>query len=390
MRKLALIILACMGLILTGCQQRQTTKTKADSVKTTTLKTLKPASKTWIFSQSVSSKQTPKQGVSNQLTPSVISKTDSLNSWTTAKGQFMSSSVKYQQLSFAKWQQAQRQHFVKSAQSRIHYMSVSQVNAVLKQLGATFKIQKLSDLVYLETQTSSLPLDQAFVAQGHHLYGINIQYIDNEQAITIKRGTVFTDTDTKQAGKHLDVASLNGTWIAAETTTSASDTGKIMVKDGYLYQHRYDSYERSAVQDLSHYSLTSLNQNTTYAAHKTDAAHAGYQLTQQSVASGDTTGYLYLFISKNQLIRIGQGQTTTYQKTSATIGAADLPQSDLTIFTQVDQQKPASKAATITSKTDAPVVGLSDSLNYLTDPNAGQITSNVGVSLNQGKLTLKN
>jgi len=199
----------------------------------------------------------------------------------------MSYAVKYQRVSLAKWQLDQRSHYVKAVQKNIHYMSVAQVNAVLKKLGANFKISKLSDLIFLETKTSGMPVDQAFVAKGHHLYGINIQYMTADQTITINRGTAFTDTSTKKTANHVAVSKLNGTWIAAETTTSSSDTGKIMIKDSYLYQHRYDSFERSAIQDLSHYSLTSLNQNNTYASQKSEAANGGYQLTAKSVASGE-------------------------------------------------------------------------------------------------------
>lgn len=286
----------------------------------------------------------------------------------------MSYAVKYQRVSLAKWQKDQRKHYVKDIQKKIHYMSVAQVNAVLKKLGANFKINKLSDLIFLETKTSSMPVDQAFVAKGHHLYGINIQYLDADQTTTINRGTSFTDTSTGKIAKHVAVSKLNGTWIAATTTTSSSDTGKIMVTDGYLYQHRYNSYERSAIQDLSHYSLASLNQNNTYASQKTEAANGGYQLTAKSVASGDSVGYLYLFVSENRLIRIGQGQTTTYQKTSTTVADVDLPESDLKIYEQMDQRYPTSPASTITTKADAPVIGLTDSIKYLTDADAGQIT----------------
>jgi len=376
MRKSILTIIALTLLVLSGCSTKksQTATTASPSVKATTEKTIKSASKTWTFSQSVSSKQTKKNGVDNQLTTAAVSRTGALTNWTTAKGQFMSYAVKYQRVSLAKWQKDQRKHYVKDIQKKIHYMSVAQVNAVLKKLGANFKINKLSDLIFLETKTSSMPVDQAFVAKGHHLYGINIQYLDADQTTTINRGTSFTDTSTGKIAKHVDVSKLNGTWIAATTTTSSSDTGKIMVTDGYLYQHRYNSYERSAIQDLSHYSLASLNQNNTYASQKTEAANGGYQLTAKSVASGDSVGYLYLFVSENRLIRIGQGQTTTYQKTSTTVADVDLPESDLKIYEQMDQRYPTSPASTITTKADAPVIGLTDSIKYLTDADAGQIT----------------
>jgi hypothetical protein len=144
---------------------------------------------------------------------------------------------------------------------------------------------------------------------------VNIQYSDTEQAPTIERGRAFADTSAKATPKHVNVASLNDTWIAAENTTSASDTGKLLIKDGDLYQHRYDSYERAAIQDLSHYSLGSLNQNVTYVAFKTDAAHAGYQLAHTAVASGDSTGMLSLIINANKIIRINQQIVTTYTKT---------------------------------------------------------------------------
>ncbi|WP_057895982.1 hypothetical protein [Liquorilactobacillus oeni] len=391
MRKLTFFIIALIILLTSGCStQKQKTAITTNTVKATTLKVLKPNSKTWTFSKKISSKQTSNHGVSNSISTSAVSKTDDLSNWTTSKGRFISYSVKYKQVPLKEWQRDMRKNFVKNAQKKIHLMTVTQVNASLKKLGAGFKISKLSDLIFLETQTNGMPLNQAFVAKGHHLYAIDIQYIDTDQTITIDRGQVFADTRTKKAAGQIAAAKLNGTWIAAETTTSASDTGKIMIKDGYLYQHRYDSFERSAIQNLNSYSLISLNQNATYASQKINAARAGYQLNQKTVASGDSLGYLYLFINENKLIRIGQGQATTYQKTSTLVAANDLPQDDIKIFEQMDQKNPAEAASTITVKADAPLVGMSSSIKYLTDPEAGQIISNEAVSLTNGTVTINN
>lgn len=133
----------------------------------------------------------------------------------------------------------------------------------------------------------------------------------------------------------------------------------------------------------------SLNQNMTYASQKTNAARAGYQLTQKSVASGDSLGYLYMFVNENKLIRIGQGQTTTYQKTSSLVAANDLPKDDITIFEQLDQKKTGEAASTITVKAGPPIVGMSSSIKYLTNPDAGQITSNIPVvGLEDGRVTI--
>jgi hypothetical protein len=267
-------------------------------------------------------------------------------------------------------------------------MSVDQINAVLKKLGAKFKITHLTDLIFLATKSNGLTIEQAFAAKGHHLYAINIPYFDNDQTQTIDRGEVFTDTDTKKATGQISLAKLNGTWIAPQTTTSSADTGKILIKDGYLYQRRFDSIERSAIQNLSAYSLISLNQNTTYANQKINAANAGYQLTRKAVASGDSLGYLYLFINQNKMIRIAAGVTTDYEKTNTLVAASDLPQDDITIFQQMDQKNPGEAASTITIKAGPAVVGVSESIKYLTDPEAGQITSNQTISLNNGQVSV--
>lgn len=383
MRKLNVMVIALLVVLVSSCSvQKKKSTAQISTIKTTTNKIVKPAEKTWTFSKGVSSKQSPVQGISNKLTTSVISKTDQLSSWTTSKGQFIASPVKYKRISLKKWQHDLRKNYVKSAQNEIHLMSVNQVNAVLKKLGANFQITKLSDLIFLETKTSGMTIPQGFVAKGHHLYAVNIQYVDTDQPITVERGQLFTDTSTKKTGSQLSLEELNGTWIAAATTTSANDSGKILVKDGYLYQHRYNSFERSAIQNLNSYSLISLNQNQTYALQKANAANAGYQLTQKSVASGDSLGYLYLFINDKKLIRIGQGETTSYTRTSTLVAANDLPQDDLTIFKQMDQKNPGEAASTITVRADAPFVGMSSSIKYLTDSAAGQITSNQTVSSN--------
>jgi len=387
MRKSIFLMLPLLALLITGCSQPQTKQTKVNSVKPTTESLLKSASKTWTFSQSISSQQTS-HGVSDTLTASEVSKIDNQSSWTASKGTLISTSVKYKQISLKKWQTDMRQHFTKSAQAQIHLMTVPQINAVLKKLGATVKVTKLSDLVFFETKVSGMTLPQGFIASGHHLYAINIYYRDTDKTTTIDRGQSFTDTATKKTTSAIALDRLNGTWIAPETTTSANDTGKIMIKDGYLYQHRYDSFERSAIQSLGDYALVSLNQNTIYAAQKVNAAQAGYQLTSKSVASGDSIGYLYLFTSANQLIRIGQGVTTTYQRTNALVAASDLPQTDVTIFEQMATLKPGEVASTITVKAGPPIVGMSDSIKYLTDATAGQINSNDPVSINNGTVTL--
>ncbi|MCP0886631.1 hypothetical protein LB941_04680 [Ligilactobacillus sp. WILCCON 0076] len=393
MRKLNIFIVTLLlAVFVSGCSTRgkKSNVTSNDTVKATTNKTIKAKSKTWTFSKGVSSKQTQGQGVSSDISTSVVLKTDALSSWTTSNGQFISSPVKYQKVSLKTWERNMRKNYMKSAQKKIHLMTVTQVNQVLKKLGSDIKISKLSDLVYLKTQTNGLPLMQAFVAKGHHLYAINIQYVDTDQTITIERGQVFTDTSKKKATGQIPLNKINGTWIAATTTTSANDTGKIMIKDGYLYQQRYDSYERSVIQELSSYSLVSLNQNETYASQKVNAANVGYQLTRKSVASGDSLGYLYLFLSENKMIRIGDGETTTYTKTSTLVAADDLPQEDITIFEQMDQKYPGEAASTITVKAGDPLVGMSNSIKYLTDPEAGQIISNKDVTLENGTVTVEN
>lgn len=380
MHKLAILAIT-IGITLAGCTTQTSAPAHHHPVKVTTQKVLQAKTKTWTFDQAVSSKQT-KNGVASKLEASVVDKTTAQSSWTTSQGQFLSVGIKHRQVSFSKWQRAQQRHIMKSYRHRLHYMSVSQVNAVLKKLGAPIKISKLTDLIYLETGSSTdpLPVVTAFVAKGHHLYAINMQYSDTDQTTTIDRGRSFTDTNTKVTPRHISVDQLNGTWIAAETTTSASDTGKLLIKNGYLYQHRYDSYERSAIQDLSRYSLGSLNQNVTYAAFKTDAANAGYQLAHNTVASGDSTGMLYIVINANKIIRINQQLVTTYNKTSTIVAASALPQTDIDIFNQMDQQHPGESAATITVKAGPARVALTSSLNYLTDPDAGQITKEVTVN----------
>ncbi|RRK09756.1 hypothetical protein D1831_10900 [Lactiplantibacillus garii] len=382
MRKVILGLVTSLLVILAGCGANQASKTKSkataadNSVVKNTQQATRAASKTWVFDQAVSSKQT-KRGLQDTLTTSVVSKLQADSSWTTAKGQFTSNSIDYQRVSLAKWKRDGLKHVMKSYQHTVHYVSVAQVNAVLKKLGADVQIHQLTDLVFLETKNGGEPLSTGFVASGHHLYEINVEYRDADTPTTVDRGTKYTDTATKTAVSHVDPADLAGTWIAPETTTSATDTGKMMVKAGYLYQHRYDSFERSAVQDLATYSLTSLNQNTTYAEQKRNAAKAGYHLTNRVVASGDSLGYLYLFISKDKMIRIGQGDVTTYEHTSATVAPADLPTADVKLFDQTTKKHPGSAASTVTVKAGAPKVGMSSSVKYLTDPEAGQITSEI-------------
>ena len=371
MRKSSLFILTFILFFISGCSIAKHKSTSYD-VKANTKKIINADSKTWIFNEAINSKQT-KFGVSGKIDTSVVTKANDLDLWTTSKGEFKSIATGYKQTSFSEWKKLSRKQYMESYQKKLHYMSVKQVNEALKALGAKFEISKMTDLIFLKPEIGDLMLNQAFVAKGHKLYAIDIQYMDVEQTTTIERGKSFVDTQNKKSAKHLDVSNLNGTWIAPETTTSANDSGKLLVKEGYLYQHRYNSFERSAIQDLSKYSLISLNQNSTYALQKREAAQAGYQLSRDTVASGDSLGYLYLFTNKKELIRIGAGQTTKYQKTSDTISSTDLPQNQVDIFTRVDTANPKNAASTITTKAGPSVVGISSSIKYLTDSEAGQI-----------------
>ena len=46
----------------------------------------------------------------------------------------------------------------------------------------------------------------------------------------------------------------------------------------------------------------------------------------------------------------------------------------------MDAKYPGEVASTITTKADAPIIGMSASINYLTDVTAGQITENKSVT----------
>ena len=72
------------------------------------------------------------------------------------------------------------------------------------------------------------------------------------------------------------------------------------------------------------------------------------------------------------------------------IAANDLPQDDITIFNQMDQKNPGEAASTITVDASAPLVGMSSSIKYLTDGEAGQITSSQAIDFENGKVTVTN
>lgn len=94
-------------------------------------------------------------------------------------------------------------------------------------------------------------------------------------------------------------------------------------------------------------------------------------------------------MNDHELLRIGAGQATSYQKTDSLVAAADLSQTDQTIFEQLDQQKLGESASTITVKAGPAVVGMSDSINYLTDATAGQISNNIVIgSVQNGHVTI--
>ncbi|KRM21068.1 lipoprotein [Latilactobacillus graminis DSM 20719] len=356
----------------------------------TTKKILADDSKIWLSKKQLLSQQTSR-GLSEQITVSNITQQTAPKQWQMIKGQLTNQSVSYQPISFKKWQHDSRRSLIKSYQKTLHLITVAQANTALKKLGANFKISHLSDFIFLETKTGQVTINQGFIAKGNQLYAISTQYRDSNEPTTFNRGQLFTSHKiaANPTAKPVTLNHLNGTWIAADTTTSANDTGKMMVKDGFLYQQRYDSLERSAIQDLSQYSLMTLNQNTTYAAQKRAAAQADYELTPKSIASGDSIGYLYLFMNDHVLLRIGAGQTTSYQKTDSQLAASDLSQTNQIIFKQLDQQKPGEAASTITVKAGPAVVGMSKSLKYITDATAGQITKDIVISdIQNGQISI--
>lgn len=387
MRKTFILTLALL-LLLAGCgvQPKKTSqpaestkKTTVTNVKPTTEKIIQGATQTWTFKKKVVSQQTTK-GVSNQLTISPTTRSDTQTNWTTGQGQISGNTAPYNQISFKTWSRQTRQSVTKEGQDDLHFMSVTQINQTLKKLGANFKIGSLNDLIYLETKTKTMVLPEAIIAKDDHLYIINIEYITPEHTQTIDRGQVLDSITTQQKTTQVPLTQLNGTWTAAGTTASANDSGKVLVKDGYLYQQRYDSYERSVIQSLASESATTLSKNAMFTDQQSSAAKAGYQLTGKSVASGDSIGYLYLFVNNQKLVRIGEGLATDYQKASDQVSEKELPQQSITIFKQMDAKYPGEVASTITTKADAPIVGMSDSINYLTDVTAGQITENKSVT----------
>lgn len=387
MRKTFILTLTSL-LLLTGCgvQAKKTTQSTKSTkqatitnVKPTTEKIIQGATQTWTFGKRVGSQQTTK-GVSEQLTISPTTRSDAQTNWTTGQGQISGNTAPYDQISFKTWSRQTRQSVTKEGQDDLHFMSVTQINQTLKKLGANFKIGSLNDLIYLETKTKTMVLPEAIIAKDDHLYIINIEYITPEHTQPIDRGQVLDSITTQQKTTQVPLTQLNGTWTAAGTTASANDSGKVLVKDGYLYQQRYDSYERSAIQSLASESATTLSKNAMFTDQQSSAAKAGYQLTGKSVASGDSIGYLYLFVNNQKLVRIGEGLATDYQKTSDQVSEKELPQQSITIFKQMDAKYPGKVASTITTKADAPIVGMSDSINYLTDVTAGQITENKSVT----------
>lgn len=388
MRKSILLPIVLLVLITTGCS---TTQHKAQSTaspnQATTQKVLTDSAKTWTLVQKVVSKQTD-DGPDDNLKTATPTNLDKTTKWTTNKGRLTSANHQYKQISLKQWEKQSKKTQLKPLQKYYHLMTVNQVNATLKQLGANFEIKQLSELIFLNGQTDATVFPQALIAKGHHLYAINMQYMTNGLYTTLDRGQVMTDITPKPKAKPAALPSLNGTWVAAKTTASANDSGQLLIKDGYLYQKRYDSYERSAIQSLTNYSKKTLKQNPIYPTQQAAATKAGYQLTAKSIASGDSVGYLYLFINDKQLVRIGEGIATQYDKTSPQVTTSDLPETNITIFEQMDTQNPGEVASTITTKASAPIVGLSASINYLTDSTAGQITDNRGVDIVNGEVVM--
>jgi hypothetical protein len=56
----------------------------------------------------------------------------------------------------------------------------------------------------------------------------------------------------------------------------------------------------------------------------------------------------------------------------------------------MDQKNPGEAASTITVDASAPLVGMSSSIKYLTDGEAGQITSSQAIDFENGKVTVTN
>ncbi|MQS44995.1 hypothetical protein [Companilactobacillus mishanensis] len=373
MKKISLLVLLLTIIGITGCGN----KTVSDNhVKKNTEKVLNSSSKTWVFDKSISSNM-EKHTLSNDISVSSMKKTSMETTWSTSNKKFHNGAIEYHQVSLKKWKQGIESHVTKEAQNTIHYLTVEQINASLKKLGANVTIDQLSDLIFLQTESNGVDLTDGFIADGNHLYQVTAEYRDVEDLRTIERGKSYLDTGVKKDITNVPVDKLNGTWVAPETTTSATDSGKVLIKDGFFYQKRFDSIERSAIQNLQKYSLVSLNQNNTYSEQKRNAARAGYDLSQKSVATGDSLGYLYIFLSKEKMLRIGGGQTVTYDKLNNIIAPSDLSTNEIDVFKNSDNHSSGQTASTLTAKSDASFLEMSKSINYLTDPEAGQITDRV-------------
>lgn len=364
--KMVLLVLVSVAL-LAGCGKSN------KSARQNTVAQLQKTDQVWKESAIATATVTAQ----NKLTREKRAADDKLSPWITNNGRFYSV-ASFKQTTYATVRKQAKE--VDSMPQNLHFVTVEQVNATLKVLGAKVRIKSLDDLIYIEQEdATTFRISTGFLIAGDKLYSVAINYSSsgaNTAGSSVNRGTVYTRKVQYASDKVLKTTAIQGTWQSAAGA-------KAVVAGTQLVTVQNDAFVRGKIEDLGATKLTALYTNSSYVVRQNQAIRRGVKLSRNSLVAGDVWGNLYVFLSARKMVQVTNSGATLYTKSSKTADTTVFPDQVRTVFAKLDAQKSAAGVAgyLLPKGHNTYSVGLVGSILYITKNNASGITGAESVSI---------
>lgn len=364
----AVLVLGCLSL-LTACQPSNV----VSKVKQHTVTVLNQKDQVWRETEAVSATVTSQGSLKNEQ----VKPDNKLSPAITNAGKFYSVAT-FKQSDYATIKKAIQKN--EAQPKTLRFVTVKQVNATLKAMGATKQIKALTDLVYTQQADGhTFPSNDGYLIEGDHLYEVIMAYTTGGNASTVNRGNVYSRKIKYWTTKQLTFNVVAGTW-----QSTAGD--QATVRDDQLVTIQNKSYVRGKVENLSHLQGEKLYRNTAYSLRQTQLVKQNAKLTQESLVAGDLYDNMYLFLSKTKMARVNTSGVTIFTKKA---DQSQIPAQVFEVFRLLDQRHTDEVAAYLLPHgTDTYSVALTRSINYATVNYEGGATGAESVSIQDGKISV--
>jgi hypothetical protein len=330
MSKIKYVLALAAVVLLTACGKQAAQKTS--SVYQHSTSQLQKNDQVWAEEAVATAALDSKNG----LTAEKRTNDDKLAPWITSKGKFYNV-ANYQQTNYAAIKKQLKKN--DSMPQNLHFVTVKQVNATLKTLGATVRIKSLNDLVYIkQTNGTTFQNGTGFLIAGDKLYDVYVSYTSGTKGASVNRGTVYTRKLKYASSKAVTPAAIAGLW-------QASDGTKALVKNQQLVTIQNDAFVRGTIENLGALKQSELYGTMSYYLRQTTTTKKGVKLSSNSLASGDLWGNLYVFLSASKMVQVTNSSVKVFTKTGAKDDTADFPKQVFTAFKELDKEKSTSGVA---------------------------------------------